>query len=187
MKISKDLQTGKAGEYLVCFDLVTQGYVAFLSEQGLPFDIVLAANSRLYKVQVKSSFVPRVLSKRPIPVYAFQKTKGVNNSKYYTADDVDIFAFVGIDEKVVGYLWAKDVKSAMNFKSEKYRGKYKSEICNARHKDVRSDFKEGMSKTQIMKKYEISGTMINSALLNKSLSSGNYLSDLTISKLMYST
>ena len=36
-----DLQIGKAGEYLVCADLILRGFVAYPSEQGLPYDIVL--------------------------------------------------------------------------------------------------------------------------------------------------
>jgi len=35
-----DMQVGKAGEYLVCADLISKGYVAYLSEQGLPYDVV---------------------------------------------------------------------------------------------------------------------------------------------------
>ncbi len=39
MKLS-ELAVGKAGEYLVCADLILRGHVAFPSEQGLPYDIV---------------------------------------------------------------------------------------------------------------------------------------------------
>ena len=35
---SKQLQIGKAGEYLVCADLIMKGFIAFPSEQGLPYD-----------------------------------------------------------------------------------------------------------------------------------------------------
>ena len=35
---SKQLQIGKAGEYLVCADLIMKGFIAFPSEQGLSFD-----------------------------------------------------------------------------------------------------------------------------------------------------
>lgn len=38
--ISRELQIGKAGEHLVCCDLLTHGFNAFLSDQGLPFDVV---------------------------------------------------------------------------------------------------------------------------------------------------
>ena len=37
---SNMLQIGKAGEYLVCADLILKGYIAFLSEQGLPYDVI---------------------------------------------------------------------------------------------------------------------------------------------------
>lgn len=39
--LSKELQLGKAGEHLVCFDLINQGYNAFLADQGLPYDVVV--------------------------------------------------------------------------------------------------------------------------------------------------
>ena len=41
LRLSDDLQVGKAGEYLVCFDLIMKGFVAYPSEQGLPYDLVL--------------------------------------------------------------------------------------------------------------------------------------------------
>ena len=59
-----DLQAGKVGEYLVCADLILKGYVAFPSEQGLPFDVVLSANNRLYKIQVKTTRQPMPVPQR---------------------------------------------------------------------------------------------------------------------------
>lgn len=39
--LSNELQIGKAAEHLVCCDLILQGYNAFLTDQGVPFDIVV--------------------------------------------------------------------------------------------------------------------------------------------------
>ena len=55
MGLSKELQIGKAGEHLVCFDLIIQGYNAFLADQGLPFDILIERRGKLLKVQVRST------------------------------------------------------------------------------------------------------------------------------------
>jgi len=41
MALSKELQIGKAGEHLVCTDLILKGYNAFLSDQGVPFDVLV--------------------------------------------------------------------------------------------------------------------------------------------------
>jgi hypothetical protein len=49
---SKQLQIGKAGEYLVCADLILKGFVSFPSEQGLPYDVLLDTGEKLLKIQV---------------------------------------------------------------------------------------------------------------------------------------
>ena len=64
MKNISDLQIGKAGEYLVCADLILQGHIAFPSEQGLPYDVVFEYKDRLYKVQVKTTRAPRNIPQR---------------------------------------------------------------------------------------------------------------------------
>ena len=50
----KQLQIGKAGEYLVCADLIMKGFIAFPSEQGLPYDVLVDNGEKLLKVQVKT-------------------------------------------------------------------------------------------------------------------------------------
>ena len=41
---NNDLMIGVAGEHLVCFDLITKGFTCFMTEQGLPYDIVADIN-----------------------------------------------------------------------------------------------------------------------------------------------
>ena len=59
MRLSHELQIGKAGEYLVCADLIIKGFVAYPSEQGLPYDIVLDNGKKMLRVQVKTCEKPR--------------------------------------------------------------------------------------------------------------------------------
>ena len=61
MRTSNELQIGKAGEYLACADLIMKGLVAFPSEQGLPYDVLVDTGKRLLRVQVKSTTAPRVI------------------------------------------------------------------------------------------------------------------------------
>ena len=70
---SKQLQIGKAGEYLVCADLILKGFIAFPSEQGLPYDVLLDTGEKLLRVQVKTTERPRLVKQRntPIPAYIF--------------------------------------------------------------------------------------------------------------------
>ncbi|MCD6166728.1 hypothetical protein J7K19_08495 [bacterium] len=121
MKDIADIQAGKAGEYLVCADLILKGYIAFPSEQGLPYDVVLAVGEKLYKVQVKTT-------RRPLPVpqrknrtekYCIHIRRcGKGGRRSYKDGEVDIFAVVALDTKVIGYLKADEAKQTMFFLPE---------------------------------------------------------------------
>ena len=121
MENINDLQIGKAGEYLVCADLILKGNIAFPSEQGLHYDVVLSVGNKLYKVQVKAT-------RKPIPVpqrknrtdkYCVNIRRcGKGGRKSYSVEDVDIFAIVALDTKSIGYIRAKDVRQTMFFLPE---------------------------------------------------------------------
>lgn len=95
--------------------------MAFPSEQGLPFDIVLAADNNLYKMQVKTT-------QRPAPVpqrvkrtdkYLFHVRRcGRGGRCAYGDDDVDIFAMVALDTRTIGYVKASDARQTMFFLPE---------------------------------------------------------------------
>jgi hypothetical protein len=116
-----DLQAGKAGEYLVCADLILKGYVAFPSEQGLPFDVVLAIDGKLYKIQVKTTRTVQAVPQRKnrTEKYIFHIRRcGKCGRQSYKENDVDIFAIVALDTKTIGYLKADRVKQTMFFLPE---------------------------------------------------------------------
>lgn len=128
-KIS-DLQIGKAGEYLVCADLILHGHIAFPSEQGLPYDVVFEWKGKLLKVQVKTTRTSKNIPQRKNPVkgYIFNiKRRGKNNHSRTSNDTCDIFALVALDTKIIGYLPNTNVKETMNFRTEKFRGQYRVE------------------------------------------------------------
>lgn len=120
MKLS-DLQAGKAGEYLVCADLILKGYIAFPTEQGLPYDVMLEAHDRLYKIQVKTTRCPMAVPQRVkrTEKYCFNVRRcGKGGRRSYRSEEVDIFALVALDSKVIGYVLAKDAKQTMFFLPE---------------------------------------------------------------------
>lgn len=113
-----DMQLGKAGEYLVCFDLIKQGYIAYPSEQGLPYDVILDVGNNLYKIQVKTTREPYKIPQRKniTKKYLFHVNRCGKKAKFgYSQNDVDIFALVGIDKMIIGYLPADIVKKTMFF------------------------------------------------------------------------
>jgi hypothetical protein len=133
LAIVDDLQCGKAGEYLVCADLIIKGFVAYPSEQGLPYDVVMDYNGKLLKVQVKTTRGLRNLPQRKIPVncYIFNiKRRGKGNKQRTTENTCDLFALVALDTKEIGYMLNKDVKETMNFRATGLNGKYRDENIN---------------------------------------------------------
>lgn len=125
-----DLQIGKAGEYLVCADLILQGHIAFPSEQGLPYDVVFDYQGKIFKVQVKTTRTSKDIPQRKIPVkgYIFNiKRRGKGNKSRTSESTCDLFALVALDTKIIGYLPNKDVRETMNFRCEKFRGTYRVE------------------------------------------------------------
>lgn len=136
MQTISDLQAGKAGEYLVCADLILNGHIAFPSEQGLPYDIILACNGKILKVQVKTTRKHRAMPQRKshTPCYLFYigcngKNKRWNN---YHKNDVDLFALVALDSKTIAYIPnSKKIKGAMSFRIPEYIGTYGDELSYA--------------------------------------------------------
>lgn len=119
MSLSKELQIGKAGEHFVCFDLIMQGYNAFLADQGLPYDVLVDINGEIKKVQVRST-TRSIRTKTTNNIYRFH-LHGISKN-------VDFFAFVALNIKTVGYMSIKDMiakngklKQIMEFKTRKIK------------------------------------------------------------------
>ena len=105
-----ELDIGKAGEYLVCFDLTVKGYNCFPSEQGLPFDLVLVKDEKLVKIQVKTCLKSRIRERNNICVYNIRHGKNGGRGMY-SKDSVDIVAFVNLETKEIAYMNVEDCKS----------------------------------------------------------------------------
>ena len=127
---SKQLQIGKAGEYLVCADLIMKGFIAFPSEQGLPYDVLLDTGKKLLKVQVKTTEKARSVQQRknPIPAYIFSiKRAGSNGKTRYEEKEIDLFALVCLDTMKIGYLTNKEMPTTINIRVDAFRGSYYDE------------------------------------------------------------
>ena len=130
MRTSNELQVGKAGEYLVCCDLAMKGFVAFPSEQGLPYDVLLDNGKKLLKIQVKATNGPRFVPQRnkKSQAYIFNiKRHGKNNAQRYGIGEVDLFALVSLDTMSIAYLVASDMPETINLRVDSLRGSYYDE------------------------------------------------------------
>ena len=127
---SKQLQIGKAGEYLVCADLIMKGFIAFPSEQGLPYDVLLDNGDKLLKIQVKTTEKPRIIPQRsnPIPAYIFNVKRSGNKGKTrYNENEIDLFALVCLDTMKIGYVKNLDMPETINIRVDELKGTYHDE------------------------------------------------------------
>ena len=128
---SKQLQIGKAGEYLVCADLIMKGFIAFPSEQGLPYDVLLDNGDKLLKVQVKTTEKQRLITQEranPIPVYSFNIKRAGNGGKTrYGLNEIDLFALVCLDTMSIGYLKNNEMPTTINIRVDELKGSYRDE------------------------------------------------------------
>jgi hypothetical protein len=109
----EDLEFGKAAEHLVCADLILQGYRAFLSDQGLPYDLLVDVDARFVRIQVKATRGP----KNPDPrtrvskgYYFHLRRAGKGGRRRYGENAFDIYALVAMDRRAIAYLSPVDCR-----------------------------------------------------------------------------
>ena len=152
MRTSNEMQVGKAGEYLVCADLILKGFVAFPSEQGLPYDVILDNGDKMLRVQVKTTTGPRVVPQRlkESKAYVFSiKRAGKDKKTRYSSEEIDLFALVCLDTKKVGYLLADDIPVTINIRVDELRGTYRDERGLANHATLIDMEAAGRTKKQM--------------------------------------
>jgi len=169
MRTSDMLQIGKAGEYLTCADLILKGFVAFPSEQGLPFDVVMDNGKRLLRIQVKTTAKPRSVPQRvgESQAYMFSiKRAGKDGKTRYGDEDIDLFALVCLDTMKVGYLVATDMPTTINIRADALRGTHRDERGIKDYEIVKEMNKTIKSQSEIARKTGISVSTVNRMLMD---------------------
>lgn len=106
------MEIGTAGEMLVCVDLLLAGHKAFLSSQGLSYDVVAEINGRLIRVAVKSCQRATARPEREggRVCYQYRIYRGSQNAKRksapYTRLQCDLLALAALDVRSVAYIFA---------------------------------------------------------------------------------
>lgn len=118
---NRDFEIGTAGEHLVCCDLITKGYNTFQSGYGLHYDLVADVNGKMLRIQVKTCRKPGLVdkekSKSPGYIYHIRRM-GKKNRKKYEEKDLDVFALVGLDKKIVAYIPNKNIPVTLLLREE---------------------------------------------------------------------
>jgi hypothetical protein len=133
MSLSKELQLGKAGEHFVCFDLIIQGFNAFLADQGLPYDVLVDIKGKIKRIQVKTcSQISDYGKSKNVYRFFLRSAKGSNRA--IQAEKLDYVAFVFQDIRRVQYIPVKQITSDNGFLKQcidfRDRGKTKYVINN---------------------------------------------------------
>ena len=110
MSLSKELQLGKAGEHFVCFDLIIQGFNAFLADQGLPYDVLVDIKGKIKRIQVKTCSQISDYGKSK-NVYRFFLISAKGSNRAIQAEKLDYVAFVFQDIRRVQYIPVKQITS----------------------------------------------------------------------------
>jgi hypothetical protein len=110
MKISKELEIGKAGEYLAVYSITKQGYVCYLSDQGLPYDVVVDVNGTLLRGQVKSTMGLKDYGKSK-QVYRFGTRSAKKNARSASVLNCDFYVFISIDGDLAAFMTTEELES----------------------------------------------------------------------------
>lgn len=166
------IETGKAGEHLACADLLLAGYSPILvSDPTSPFDILLPIDGVLLKVQVKSTSKPRFnwgtkkgeMKICTTPSYIFNvNASGYKHQSFYTTKEVDIFALVALDTKLIAYLPYEEKSGNLSFRIPEFRGQYYSEIWQKYNPIIMSMYNDGFTTKEISEKLEMTTYQIYS-------------------------
>ena len=166
---SNELQIGKAGEYLVCADLIIKGLIAYPSEQGLPYDVVIDNGVRLLKCQVKTTTTYRKIPQRKDTSFAYIfniKRHGKNNKVKYHINEVDIFALCCLDTRQVGYILNEDMPDTINIRVDEFKGNYYDEIGIQNYSKVKELNKTIKKQSEIAKLLNLHVAEVNRMLKN---------------------
>lgn len=120
-------KVGTAGEHLVCYDLLSNGYDCCLVPGGLEFDLILTKDNDVLRVQVKS--VTNV--EKDKKHHRFGIIRRCGKEYYHYGDNAfEIYAFVFLNEKEVFYMNKKSVtnKRSLTLRLED-KNKYTIEEC----------------------------------------------------------
>lgn len=110
---STQLELGRCGEYYAVFSLIKQGFAAFLSDQGLSYDVVVDVEGRLLRGQVKATRSRSDYGKSK-DVYRFSTRSGKGSNRKASVEDCDFYALVCVEDEKVAFFSTKKLASKKN-------------------------------------------------------------------------
>lgn len=123
MGVVSDLMVGQAGQCLAMADLLLRGIPCFPAAEGMPYDLVMDVEGRLFRLQVKTTHGPVLRSKTrsKTPCYFFHVRRcGKGGKRIYPKDAFDGFCFVDLETKLVAYMpYTEEVNRAITLRDRR--------------------------------------------------------------------
>jgi hypothetical protein len=166
--------TGKIGEYLVCVDLIEKGFLAFLSDEGCHYDVVLDTGIKIIKVQVKTTEKITIVysGNKDSLAYKFQIGRaGHGGKKMYAKKEIDIFALVCLDTKKIGYVVNESISRTVNYRINDIKESYYDEKQENIYKEIiklKEMYGNNITQIKIAKMLGVSVTKVQRYLKMKS-------------------
>jgi hypothetical protein len=123
------LEIGKAAEHLVCADLIIQGFRSFLSDQGLPYDLVVDVSEKLVRVQVKCACFARNVNasgRREHIAYMWSVRRRGRSKRgaRLSLEHCDIVALVALDIREIAYVPVAACSETVTLRARAEAGRY---------------------------------------------------------------
>lgn len=133
LKHDSNVARGDAGEYLALYELRMNEVIAHKITNA-PYDIIVNHLDSLIKVQCKTGHHPQSwrTKKKFTDRLRFRCYRGSNSKTRYSKNEVDIYAFADLDQKVVAWVNFKDVNTSLVIKKNSF-DKYDLSKCLSKH------------------------------------------------------
>lgn len=118
---------GRAGEHLVCADILARGFECFIAEGRLPYDVVADINGRMIRIQVKTTSGAKPCPQRAnhTPVYMWNARKfGKGRRHGYKPSDADLVAYVALDRGLIAYKTSERIAQSTVMRIREYESDY---------------------------------------------------------------
>lgn len=120
---------GRAGEHLVCADILSRGHECFIAEGRLPYDVVADIGGHVVRIQVKTTAGIKSCPQRKnnTPVYMWNARKFGKGSRHsYSVTDTDLVAYVALDRRIIAYRTSERIAQSTVLRIAEYRDVYQA-------------------------------------------------------------
>lgn len=172
-----ELKVGIAGEYYAMYYLTLNGFDVAKTEQGSHSDIFLDSGSRIFRIQVKTTFKYREIKNKNfiynVCRFGNRFGKGQARTSY---NNIDIFCYVCLETKEIAFISGNNIPQCIEFMSEQERNNRKKYKIGLHLDEMVKYYKNNnkLTPTELSKMFDVPVSSVRSRIKN----GGIFTSDL---------